>query len=149
MATHFSILAWRIPWTEEPNRLQSVGSQRVRQDLSAICDPMYSSPWNFPGQNTGVSSLSLLQGIFPIQGLKPGLLHCRWILYQLSYPGSLQHVNVEGTQEFGLLYPFTSASCRWGSTHLKEQPQADGRALCDQDSCSRPGGLQGINVSWN
>ena len=30
MATHFSILAWRIPWTEEPGRLQSVGSQRVR-----------------------------------------------------------------------------------------------------------------------
>ena len=29
MATHFSILTWRIPWTEEPGRLQSVGSQRV------------------------------------------------------------------------------------------------------------------------
>ena len=29
MATHFSILAWRIPWTEEPGRLQSTGSQRV------------------------------------------------------------------------------------------------------------------------
>ena len=27
MATHFSILAWRIPWTEEPGRLQSMGSQ--------------------------------------------------------------------------------------------------------------------------
>ena len=32
MATHFSILAWRIPWTEEPGGLQSVGSQRVRHD---------------------------------------------------------------------------------------------------------------------
>ena len=32
MATHFSILAWRIPWTEEPGRLQSMGSQRVRHD---------------------------------------------------------------------------------------------------------------------
>ena len=32
MATHFSILAWRIPWTEEPARLQSMGSQRVRHD---------------------------------------------------------------------------------------------------------------------
>ena len=31
-ATHFSILAWRIPWTEEPGGLQSMGSQRVRQD---------------------------------------------------------------------------------------------------------------------
>ena len=32
MATHSSILAWRIPWTEEPGRPQSMGSQRVRQD---------------------------------------------------------------------------------------------------------------------
>ena len=33
MATHSSILAWRIPWTEEPGRLQSIGSQRVRPQL--------------------------------------------------------------------------------------------------------------------
>ena len=32
MATHSSILAWRIPWTEEPGGLQSIGSQRVRHD---------------------------------------------------------------------------------------------------------------------
>jgi len=32
MATHFSILAWRILWTEEPGRLQSIGLQRVRYD---------------------------------------------------------------------------------------------------------------------
>ena len=46
------------------------------------------SPWNSPGQNTGVGSLSLLQGIFPTQGWNPGLLHCWWILYQLSHKGS-------------------------------------------------------------
>ena len=34
MATHSSVLAWRIPWTEEPGRLQSVGLQRVRQDYA-------------------------------------------------------------------------------------------------------------------
>ena len=45
------------------------------------------SPWNSLGQNTGVSSLSLLQGIFPNQGLIPGLPHCR-TLYQLSLKGS-------------------------------------------------------------
>ena len=33
MATHFSILTWKIPWTEEPGGLQSTGLQRVRQDL--------------------------------------------------------------------------------------------------------------------
>ena len=32
MATHSSILAWRIPWTEEPDGLQSMGSQRVQRD---------------------------------------------------------------------------------------------------------------------
>ena len=32
MVTHCSVLAWRIPWTEEPNRLQSTGSQRVGHD---------------------------------------------------------------------------------------------------------------------
>ena len=46
------------------------------------------NPWNSPGQNIGVESLSLLQGIFPIQGLNPGLLHYRRILYQLSRKGS-------------------------------------------------------------
>ena len=39
------------------------------------------------GKNTGVSGHVLLKGIFPTQGLNPGLLHCRWILYQLSYQG--------------------------------------------------------------
>ena len=47
-----------------------------------------SSPWNSPGQNTGMGSLSLLQGIFPTQGSNSGLLHCRQIFYQLSYQGS-------------------------------------------------------------
>ena len=47
------------------------------------------SPSNSPGQNTGEGSLSLLQEIFPTQGSNPGLPHCRWILYQLSYEGSL------------------------------------------------------------
>ena len=49
------------------------------------------SPWNSPGQNTGVHSLSLLQWIFPTQGSKPGLPHCRQILYQLSHKGSLKY----------------------------------------------------------
>ena len=48
----------------------------------------YYSPWNSPGQNTGVGSLSLLQGILPAQGSNPGLPHCRRVLYQLSYQGS-------------------------------------------------------------
>ena len=46
------------------------------------------SPWNSPGQNVGVDSLSLLQGIFLTQGSNPDLPHCRKILYQLSHQGS-------------------------------------------------------------
>ena len=57
---------------------------RVR--LSAT--PWTIQPRNSPGQNTGVGSLSLLQGIFATQGLEPGLLHCRWIISQLSHRGS-------------------------------------------------------------
>ena len=60
-----------------------------RSVVSHSCDPhgLYS-PWNSPGQNTAVGSLSLLQRIFPIQGSNPGLRHCRKILYQLSHKGS-------------------------------------------------------------
>ena len=49
------------------------------------------SPWNSPGQNTGVAIFSLLQGIFPTQELNPRLLHCRQTLYQLSHKGILFH----------------------------------------------------------
>ena len=45
-------------------------------------------PWNSPGQNIAVGSLSLLQGIFPTPGSRPGLPHCRQSLYQLSPQGS-------------------------------------------------------------
>ena len=41
------------------------------------------SPWDSPGQNTGVGCLSLLQGFFLTQGSNPGLPHCRRIIYQL------------------------------------------------------------------
>ena len=45
-------------------------------------------PRKSPGQNTGVGSHSLLQGIFPTQGSNPGLPHCRRIHYQLNHQGS-------------------------------------------------------------
>ena len=45
------------------------------------------------GQNTGVGSLFLLQGIFPTQGSNPCLPYCRWILYQLSHKRSQEYWN--------------------------------------------------------
>ena len=50
-------------------------------------DSLPSEPQRKP-KNTGVGGLSLLQGIFPTQESNRGLLHCRWILYQLSCEGS-------------------------------------------------------------
>ena len=44
-------------------------------------------PWNSPGKNSGVGRHSLLQEIIPTQGLNPGLLHCRQILYHMSHQG--------------------------------------------------------------
>ena len=55
------------------------------------------SPWNSPGQNTGVRSHSLLQGIFPTQGLNAGLLcllNCRQIIYHLSHQGSSKGLEI-------------------------------------------------------
>ena len=57
---------------------------KVAHSCPTLCD----SPWNSPGQNTGVGSLLLLQQIFPTQESNWGLLHCRQIFYQLSYQGS-------------------------------------------------------------
>ena len=61
-----------------PNSLWPHGLQPIR----LLC------PWDFPGKDTGVGCHFLLQGLFPTQGSNPGLLHCRQILYRLSYKGS-------------------------------------------------------------
>ena len=61
------------------------------------------SPWNSPGQTTGVGSLSLLQWIFLTQELNRGLLHYRRILYQLSHQGSSRILQ-------WVAYPFSSGS---------------------------------------
>ena len=66
---------------ESESEIRSVTSDSLRPHR------LYS-PWNSPGQNTGVDSLSLLQGIFPTQGSKSGLPHCRQILYHLGHQGN-------------------------------------------------------------
>ena len=76
---------------------------KVAQVVSDSLRPHGLSTWNSPGQNTGVGSLSLLQGIFPTQGSNPGLPHCRQILYQLSHKGSPRILE-------WVAYPFSSGS---------------------------------------
>ena len=67
------------------------GSSQPRDWTQVSCIWADSLPSEPPGKpmNTGVGSLSLLQGIFLTQELNRGILHCRQILYQLSYQGSL------------------------------------------------------------
>ena len=66
----------------------------VAQSYLTLCDPhrllpaRLLCPWNSPGKNIELGCHSLLQGIFLIQGLNLGLLHCRWILYWLSHQGN-------------------------------------------------------------
>ena len=68
--------------------LVSFSEVKVTQSCLTLLRPhvLYNT-WNSPGQNTGVGSHSLFQGVFPTQGSNPGLPHCRQILYQLSYRG--------------------------------------------------------------
>ena len=88
---------WQTLFSWAPKSLQMVTTTMKLKDAcyleeshSLICVQSsrphgLHSPRNSPAQNTGVGSRSLLQGIFPSQELNPGLLHCRWILYQLSH----------------------------------------------------------------
>ena len=72
---------WEAPMRWGESESHSVVSDSLRPH------GLYS-PWNSPGQNIGVGSLSLFQKLFPTQGLSPGPMHCEWILYQLSHRGS-------------------------------------------------------------
>ena len=70
----------------------------VAQLCLTLCDPMDHSPpsspvhGDSPGKNTRVGYHTLLQGIFPTQGLNPGFVHWRQILYHLSHQGKPIHV---------------------------------------------------------
>ena len=72
------------------------GSESESESRSVVSNSLQPhglySPWNSPGQNTGLGSLSFLQGIFSTQGSNPGLLHFRQILDQRSYEGSPKNV---------------------------------------------------------
>ena len=78
---------------------------KVTQSCPTPCNPMEYSLWNSVGQNTGVSSLSLLKGISPTEGSNPGLLHCKHILSQLNNKGSRRILE-------WVTYPFSSGSCQ-------------------------------------
>ena len=107
------------------------------------------SPWNSPGQNAGVGSLSLLQGIFPTQGSNPGLLHCRQIIYQLSHKRSLE------IREW-VAYPFSSGSSQprnqTGALHCRHVCLVMSNSLLPHGlqpaSLLSPRNIPGKNTEW-
>ena len=103
----------KVPWvTSSSGYLSHLGRklwskfQKKSESCSVVSnsfDPMDYSPWNSPGQNTGVGSCSILQGTFLTLGSNPGLPHCRQILYHLNHQGSPRILEWEA-------FPFASGS---------------------------------------
>ena len=96
-----------------------------RSVMSNSLQPIDNSPWNSPGQNTGVGSLSLLQGIFTTQGLKQGLSHCSKILYQLRHkrsPRILEWVTYPFSRGSSEPRNWTGVSCIAGRFFTTESP---------------------------
>ena len=80
------------------------------------CSPPGSSVYgDSPGKNAEVGCHALLQGIFPTQGLNPGILHCRWILYRLSHQGNPRILE-------WVAYPFFRRGTFKWMVHLKLSP---------------------------
>ena len=79
---------WALP---PPTVILALRKESESESRSVVSNSLRShrlySPWNSPGQNTGLGSCCLLQGIVPTRELNPGLPHCRQILYQLSHQG--------------------------------------------------------------
>ena len=101
-----------------------VAQSRLTRCNSMDCSPPGSSVQrDSPGENTGVGCHALLLGIFLTQGLNPGLLHHRQIIYRLSYQGAAFHQTFlkEGCRKVKVL---TSQSCP---------------TLCDSMDCSPAG----------
>ena len=124
---------------------------KVAQSCPTLCDTMDCSPWNSPGQNTGVGSLSLLQGIFPTQGSNPGLLHCRQILYQLSQgnPRILEWVAYPFFSRSSQSRNWTGVSCIAGEATDKAFPPLQYSCLENpMDGGAWLAAVHGVAKSW-
>ena len=95
-----------------------LGCHVKHESHSVVSDSLWTrglyGPCNSLGQNTGMGSLALLWGIFPTQGLNPGLLHSRRIHYQLSHKGRL--IPIIPTKS--VLFPSSSTLIRCPITEL-------------------------------
>ena len=102
---HAILQARILEWIPPPGDLPNPGTEPRSPALQA--DSLLSESPGKP-KNTGVGNLSLLQGIFLTQESNRGLLHCRWILYQLSYKQSLHSTRQQELNKY--LYPLIQQS---------------------------------------
>ena len=84
MAPHSSTLAWKIPWTEEPGRLQSMGSLRVRHDTATSLSLFTFIPWRRKWQPTLVFLPGESQEPGSLMGCCHGVAQSRTLLKRLS-----------------------------------------------------------------
>ena len=103
-----------------------LGSLKESESHSVVSDflwphGLYSS-WNFPGQNTGVDSYSLLQGIFPTQGSNPSLLHCQVDSLLTETPGKPKNTGGGSLSRLqkGLQEIFPVQELNWGLLRCRQ-----------------------------
>ena len=111
---HDLIFVYIAKWAPQEVSLTSCHNEKlVKVLVTQLCSTLWDSmdysarqlcPWNSPGKNTGEGCHSLLQGIFPTQGLKLKLLHCRETLYHLGHQGS-HHIYEKKNLGDIVLYP--------------------------------------------
>ena len=105
--------------------------------MGVAAAPIIWIPQNSPSQNTRVGSLSLLQGIFPTQGSNQDLLHCRRILYQLSYQKPLSSGVLPNKPQDVALLPVSGDLSALTKSHLP-LPSKLSLSFASEKSASAP-----------
>ena len=115
----------------------------------------HGCPWNSPGQNTGVGSLSLLQELFPTQGLNPGLLHCRWFFTSWTTREAQEYWSGQpipspaGLPDPGIKLGSTALLENWGSSVVSESVCPLPTNTLNQRNTGNPGPeQQRAGASW-
>ena len=106
---------------------------KVAQSCPTLCNPVDCSPWNSPGRNTEVGSCSLLQVIFPTQGLNPGLPTLQADSSPAEPPGKPKNTGVGSLSLLQWIFPTQEWNqgllhCRWILYQLSYQGSPDERA---------------------
>ena len=108
---------------DSPGRNTAVGCHALlhgifQTQVSHIAGGFFTEPLGKP-KNTGEGSLSLLQRIFTTQEANQGSLHCRWILYQLSYQGAIYiYIYISLSYQGAIyIYIYISPFLYWWKSH--------------------------------